>query len=100
MSPELIDPQKFGLEKGRRTTSSDCYALGMVIYETISGNLPFHEHADLTVLMKVMGGGRPTREAGFPRYLWRVLEKCWTHHPVNRPAVGDVLQRLQTVSKR
>jgi hypothetical protein len=25
----------------------------MVIYETISGNLPFHKHTDLTVFMKV-----------------------------------------------
>ena len=100
MSPELIDPQKFRLEKSRRTISSDCYALGMVIYETISGNLPFHEHADLTVFVKVMGGEHPTREAGFPKRLWRMLEKCWIYHPNNRPDVGDVLQRLQLVSKR
>jgi serine/threonine protein kinase len=32
-SPELIVPEQFGLENSRRTKSSDCYALGMVIYE-------------------------------------------------------------------
>jgi serine/threonine protein kinase len=56
MSPELIDPQRFGLKGSRPTRSSDCYALGMVIYETISGNLPFHEHTDLTVFVKVLEG--------------------------------------------
>ena len=33
MSPELLDPEKFGLERCKPTKESDCYALGMVIYE-------------------------------------------------------------------
>src|SRR5258705_12549742 len=66
MSLELIDPQKFGLEKVRPTKYSDCYALGMVIYETISGHLPFHRYADLIVAVKVMAGKGPAREAGVP----------------------------------
>ena len=32
MSPELLDPRHFGSD-GRLTRESDCYALGMVIYE-------------------------------------------------------------------
>ena len=36
MSPELLDPERFGmpqLEDSRPTKQSDCWALGMVIYE-------------------------------------------------------------------
>ena len=36
MSPELMDPERFGVpesEGDRPTKQSDCYALGMVIYE-------------------------------------------------------------------
>jgi len=36
MSPELLDPERFGMpepEDNRPTKQSDCYALGMVIYE-------------------------------------------------------------------
>ena len=36
MSPELLDPERFGVpesEGSRPTRQSDCYALGMVIYE-------------------------------------------------------------------
>ena len=39
MSPELLDPERFGVpesEGDRPTTQSDCYALGMVIYEVSS----------------------------------------------------------------
>ena len=32
MSPELLDPAHFG-RNGRLTRESDCYALGMVVYE-------------------------------------------------------------------
>ena len=33
MSPELLNPEMFGLDNNRPTTQSDCYALGMVVYE-------------------------------------------------------------------
>jgi serine/threonine protein kinase len=40
MSPELLDPERFGIpqsEDNRPTRQSDCYALGMVIYEVCVG---------------------------------------------------------------
>lgn len=33
MSPELLLPEQFGFTDTRPTKQSDCYALGMVIYE-------------------------------------------------------------------
>jgi len=99
MSPELIDPQGFGLKNSCPTKSSDCYALGMVIYETISGNLPFHEHTDLTVFVKVLQGVHPPRGAGFTDGLWGMLELCWVPQPNARPSIEDVLQCLERVSQ-
>jgi len=95
MGPERIAPQRFGFKDGRPTKPSDCYALGMVIYETVSGNLPFHKHADLVVLMKVVEGVRPTRGGRFTESLWDVLERCWEPEPNNRPSVEDVLYCLE-----
>ena len=37
MSPELLYPEKFGGSDGRPTKQSDCYALGMVVYEVLTG---------------------------------------------------------------
>ena len=71
MSPEHINPQKFWLTASSLTKSSGCYSLGMVIYETISGNIPFYEDSDLTALVGV-GGQTPRR--GVRDDLWRVLE--------------------------
>jgi len=98
MAPELIDPEQFGLEDSCPKRSSDCYALGMVIYETISGKIPFHKHADLTVFKKVMAGRHPARRAGFVEGVWRMLERCWKPQPNDRPSIEEVLQCLQKVS--
>jgi len=95
MSPERIAPERFGFKNSRPTISSDCYALGMVIYETISGNFPFHKDTDLTVSMKVVEGKRPPRGVKFTDDLWGTLEKCWTPKPDNRPGVEEVLRCLE-----
>ena len=95
MSPELIDPEPFGLEKSSPTKSSDCYALGMVILETISGNLPFQGLTDFAVSSKVVKGERPRREAVFDASLWKVLEMCWASKPDDRPSIEVVLQHLE-----
>jgi len=98
MSPELISPERFGFKNSRPTKASDCYALGMVIYETISGNLPFHKHIDLAVAMKVLEGEHPPRGMRFTKGLWEMLEQCWAPQPSDRPTVEDVHQRLDTFS--
>jgi serine/threonine protein kinase len=61
MSPELLDPDQFGFEDSRPTKESDCYALGMVIYEVLSGQAPFTPYKDFIVMRKVTEGERPER---------------------------------------
>ena len=99
MSPELIAPEKFGFKTSHPTKSSDCYALGMVIYETISGNSPFHKTPDIAVFLKVIEGERPHREEGFVESLWEMVEQCWAPQPSGRPSVESVLERLEMCSK-
>ena len=89
MGPELINPGQFKLKDNCPTESSDCYALGMVIYETISGKAPFHEHKDLDVFKKVLVGERPSREAGFTESLWKMLKRCFSVY-------GSVHRMVQT----
>ena len=101
MSPELLDPK---IQDHRRTKHSDRYALGMVIYEVLSGWIPFHQYADLTVPGKVVGGDRPERPQGvegiwFTDDVWEALGRCWAPQPGNRPNIEDVLRCLEKDSR-
>ena len=98
MAPELMDPQQFELGNSCPTIHSDCYALGMVIYETISGHLPFHQFGTLIVVTKILRGQHPHRGAGFTQSLWEMLEMCWAPQPDDRPSIGDVLRCLERAS--
>ena len=100
MSPELLDPKAFGFADGRPTRGSDCYAFGMVIYEVLSGRVPFDSCKDTAVMFKVVCGERPEKPEGaqgewFTAEIWAMLELCWKSQPADRPSSRDVLQVLE-----
>lgn len=100
MSPELLEPGKFGLSGGRLTRESDCYTLGMVMYEVLSGHAPFAEQAPYTVILKVLSGKRPERPRGetgklLTDAIWDVMELCWKAEPRERATAKVVLRCLE-----
>jgi len=103
MSPELINPSQFGFENSQRTEESDCYALGMVILEVLSGQVPFQGDRDFIAIRRVLEGECPERPQGaegvwFTDDLWGILEQCWSSEPDDRPTVEDVLGNLERIS--
>ena len=101
MSPELFDPE---IEDHRPTKYSDCYALGMVIYEVLSGHIPFYQLANRAISGKILRGDRPERPQGaegvwFTDEVWGVLGSCWTTQPESRPSIEDVFQYLGKASR-
>ncbi|KAF9649119.1 hypothetical protein BDM02DRAFT_3186537 [Thelephora ganbajun] len=106
MSSELLDPERFGIpqsEDNRPTRQSDCYALGMVIYEVLCGHHPYVEiQSDILVVNAIMEGVRPEKPVGathlgFTEKLWRILESCWLEDRSARPSVEDILFCLSDV---
>ena len=103
MSPERLDPDQLGFKDSRPTRESDCYALGMVIYEVLSGQAPFTPDKDFIVTRKVLNGERPGRPEGLERVwftddLWEMLELCWSPQPNNRPTIEVVQECLKQIS--
>ena len=102
ISPELIAPDNFKSD-GHPTKASDCYALGMVIYEVLSGKTPFSPRQAPLVIQKVLKGERPKRPEGeegalFTDGIWRMLGLCWKHEPGERTNAEAVLPCLEGTS--
>ena len=85
MSPELFDPENFSLKDGRPTKLSDCHALGMLIYEVLSGKIPFSQHHGYAVIVRPQGAHR----IWFTNEVWDTLEHCWDPIPGDRPRIKD-----------
>lgn len=103
MSPELLHPELFGFDHSHPTIESDCYALGMVIYEVLSGQAPFASLKEYIVIRKVIEGERPERPEGtngvwFTVDLWKMLNRCWISKAESRPGIEAVLECLEQAS--
>ena len=102
----FFSPERFGLsillDDHFPWKESDCYSLGMVIYEVLSGQQPFFQRSDADAMRHILNGGRPRKPHGPMRQLFtgdicEILEHCWKHQPSERISAKDVLQRLEKI---
>lgn len=88
------------------THQIDVYAFAMTCYEIISGNVPYGEIANESVVVEhVLAGQRPSRPATFTRNewndkVWLLITECWqaltSRHPT-RPMFPECKQRLRAI---
>ena len=95
-TPGYMAPEQF--EGGKVSPATDVYALGLVLYEMVTGKRPFEASTPLGAAVK--RAKRPVAasslQPGLPSRVDRVIEKCLEYEPADRyQTAGEVAKALQ-----
>jgi serine/threonine-protein kinase len=104
-TPEYMSPEQAqGLKVDAR---SDVYALGIVVYEIFTGQVPFRGETPISTILKHINDPPPLElppAARLAPELKAVLRRCLAKDPADRYAfareVGDALREAQHPSRR
>jgi serine/threonine protein kinase len=97
-TPEYMAPEQWGME--HITHAVDQYALAVVIYEMLSGHMPFEASNLAGIVGKVLT--KPPEpllryRRDLPTSLWAVLERALAKQPDERyPSIVDFAHELET----
>lgn len=94
MAPETDDESYTKYEK-----PVDVYAFGMIVYEIMTLNLPFHDiKNDFQAFMAVLDGRRPEFNVPVGEAYRNLIERCWDHDPSKRPTFEQIVYELESNS--
>jgi tRNA A-37 threonylcarbamoyl transferase component Bud32 len=95
-TPDYMAPEQGGDEK--ITYSADLYSLGVILYEMLSGALPFTADTPVAVLLKHISDAPPSirmRVPDLPAALDEVLDRALAKNPEDRyPSGADLVQAV------
>ena len=106
MAPELLHWTRFGLGKRVPSKEADIYALGMTVYQVLTGKLPFYPKGEAEVMHAVFLGERPPKpenaeEIGMTEAVWELLGECWREDRTKRPVISEILRKFcETTGER
>jgi serine/threonine protein kinase len=93
MAPEVLNNQPYYLQ-------ADIYSYGIVVWEVIAREIPYHGTNPMTIPMRVVKGERPNLAqipTSCPEVLKNLVRACWDANPSKRPNFNQILDILEKV---
>lgn len=89
MAPEMIQHRSYNHKV-------DVYSFGIVLWELITGNLPFQNMTAVQAAFAVVNKGvRPAIPPGCSPSLSQIMSRCWDANPDERPSFSQVVKLLE-----
>ena len=89
-----IAPELFG--NSNHSKEGDVYAFSIIVYEIITNEKPFNNLNFFEVFTKVASGNRPEISAKISEPYKKLIEKCWSQNPSNRPSFEEIVKMLRS----
>lgn len=100
LAPEIIDPPN---NKPRTASKpADIFAFAMLAMEVFTGEVPFGNMTNMSVVLHIVTGKRPARpqdagQFGLTTEMWKFIEKCWSANPNKRPTTYEVVTKWEGI---
>lgn len=94
MAPEVVLGRSYH-------KSVDTYSFGIIVWQIVTGKLPFSEMGKKTFFDEVViGGVRPRLFARWPIEFNSLLQRCWHEDKNKRPSFGTIVHELELLIER
>ncbi len=92
-SPEYLAPER---AEGPGDVRADIYSLGVILYQMLSGKVPFDGGTPFTIMRRHATEAPPPLPPGLPRPVYPIVERCLAKRPEDRfPTPRDLIAALQ-----
>ncbi|RHZ74170.1 hypothetical protein Glove_227g140 [Diversispora epigaea] len=89
IAPEVLSGEK------EYTKAADVYSFGIIAYEIVTGFLPYPDIPhDKDLAIKICNGLRPKIPFHTPKFITRIIMRCWDARVTKRPTFDELFEEL------
>lgn len=81
----------------RYSDAVDVYGYALVLFEMLTGELPFHQFEAVVACHEAARGQRPPLPPSVPAAWAELVRACWADVPARRPAFAAVIAQLRNL---